>query len=202
MLVLGIDPGLADTGWGLVACAPDGSRARLIEYGVVRTAAGLPLAQRLDTIFRTIGDLIEQWRPVAVAIEQLFFAKNAKTAMVVAHGRAAAVLATARHHVEVTEFTPLQIKQALTGHGRASKIQVQMMVRAVLGLKDVPKPDHAADALAAALCLIHTLGRQRLLGPAARAAAQSASVAEHDPRSANKNLLAQARGATRKRGRR
>jgi crossover junction endodeoxyribonuclease RuvC len=155
--VLGIDPGLADVGFGVID-VPPGAQPRLVRYGVIHTEAGQPLADRLYQIYRRLASLIEEIGPAVVAIEELFFAKNVKTAMVVAHGRAACILATAGRETELVEYTPLQIKQALTGHGRADKRQVQLMVRAVLGLEEIPKPDHAADALAAALCYVHSKG--------------------------------------------
>lgn len=155
--VLGIDPGLADVGYGVIDWRASESKARLVTMGLVQTRAGRPLAERLYQIFTRLSELIEETRPDVVSIEELFFAKNVKTAMVVAHGRAACVLATAARRVPLCEYTPLQIKQALTGHGRAGKQQVQWMVRSVLGLEETPKPDHIADALAAALCHVHSL---------------------------------------------
>jgi len=202
--VLGIDPGLADVGWGAIDSPRDGAAARLVDYGVIQTAAGDSLAARLDQIYQRLSGLIERVKPDVVAIEQLFFAKNVKTAMVVAHGRAACILATARGGVSVCEYTPLEIKQALTGHGRASKEQVQRMVRVVLRLTEIPRPDHAADALAAALCHVHSLplrekidrARGKLAAAGAKAAAAVNGPDEMDPR---KLLLAQQR---RRRGRR
>lgn len=200
--VLGIDPGLADVGWGLIDWTERSSKARLVDYGVIQTPAGSPLAERLDQIYSRLSAIIEKFCPDAVSIEELYFAKNAKTAMVVAHGRAAAVLATARRRVRLCEYTPLQIKQALTGHGRAGKMQVQMMVKAVLGLETIPKPDHAADALAAALCHVHSLALREKID---RAQARAADLPCREPRldeelNPRKALLAQMR--TRKRHRR
>ena len=202
--VLGIDPGLADVGYGVIDWPREGHAASLVDYGVIQTAAGESLAARLDQIYQRLSGLIERVKPDVVAIEELFFAKNVKTAMVVAHGRAACILATARSGVSVCEYTPLEIKQALTGHGRASKIQVQMMVRAVLRLSEIPRPDHAADALAAALCHVHLLplqekidrAKSKLGAAAPKAASAGKGPDEIDPR---KLLLAQQR---RRRGRR
>ncbi len=191
--VLGIDPGLADVGWGAVEQRPDGICV-LLGYGVVRTAAGEPLPERLGQIHRAVGALVAEYAPAVVAVEQLFFAKNVKTAMVVAHGRAACILATAGSGAALREYTPLQIKQALTGHGRAGKAQVQAMVRVVLGLPEIPRPDHAADALAAALCHVHSLGLDSKVERALAAVGESGAAAP------NKALLAQMR--TRRRGRR
>lgn len=197
--VLGIDPGLADVGYGVIDWRAAQSKGQLVAMGLVQTRAGLPLAERLYQIFTRLSALVEETRPDVVAIEELFFAKNIKTAMAVAHGRAACVLATASHRVPVCEYTPLQIKQALTGHGRAGKEQVQWMVRALLGLAETPKPDHVADALAAALCHVHSLALtekiQRATGKADGAAVPCAA-AELDPR---KMMLAQVRRHRRRR---
>jgi crossover junction endodeoxyribonuclease RuvC len=163
--VIGVDPGLADVGWGVVEVR-SGGRATALDYGVIRTGAELALAARLRIIHRELGKVIDRLGPAAMSIEQLYFARNVKTAMVVAHGRAACILATAGRDVTLFEYTPLQIKQALTGHGRASKRQVQAMVRAVLGLAELPRPDHAADALAAALTHVHSLALARKVGRA------------------------------------
>lgn len=186
--VLGIDPGLADVGWG--AIETHGGRSFLLGYGVIQTRAGQDIAARLDTIYRRVSELIDELDPAVVAIENLYFAKNAKTAMVVAHGRAAAILATAGHGIRLCEYTPLQIKQALTGHGRAGKAQIQSMVRVVLGLEEVPRPDHAADALAAALCHIHSAALERKVGRAIHAMAPGDAA---EPQNYNKMLLGRMR---------
>lgn len=184
--MLGVDPGLADVGFGIIDWSFDESKASLVQYGVIRTTPADSLAERLDQIYSRLSNLIEEFRPDAVAIEQLFFAKNVKTAMVVAHGRAACVLATARRRVPLYEYTPLQIKQALTGHGRAAKMQVQLMVRAVLSLEEIPRPDHAADALAAALCYVHSLSLAEKVSRAQATAhgcqAAPDALEEEDPR--------------------
>ncbi|HOE95020.1 MAG TPA: crossover junction endodeoxyribonuclease RuvC [Candidatus Sumerlaeota bacterium] len=197
--VLGVDPGLADVGYGLIDWQGTRRRGSLVAYGVIQTPPGTPLAQRLDTIYQSLAELIETHRPDAVAVEQLYFARNVKTAMVVAHGRAACILATARRRIELFEYTPLQIKQALTGHGRAGKAQVQMMVRAVLGLETIPRPDHAADALAAALCHAHSLMFRDKVDQAARRAAAAAADSSGDGQDPRKLLLARARRNGRKR---
>lgn len=181
--VMGIDPGLADVGWGVVDW-PGSGNSSLVDYGVVRTPSTEDLAPRLATIHRELSEIIDATRPDVVAIEELFFCKNVKTAMVVAHGRAACVLATAHRRLPMFEYTPLQIKQALTGHGGASKSQVQLMVRVVLGLKDIPRPDHAADALAAALCYVHSLGMNEKINRARDAGAVPEGEAMTDARKA------------------
>lgn len=188
--VLGIDPGLADIGWG--AIETHGGRSFLLGYGVIQTRSNQDIATRLDAIHRGVGALIDELDPAVVAIENIYFAKNAKTAMIVAHGRAAAILATAGHGIRLCEYTPLQIKQALTGHGRAGKAQIQSMVRVVLGLEEVPQPDHAADALAAALCHVHSSALERKVSRALDAI-NGAAGPEQSQQNVNKMLLAQMR---------
>ena len=159
VIVLGIDPGLAHLGYG--AITTDGVQSQLVEYGEVKTEASEPMAQRLRRIFDSVCELVERRRPDYVAIETLYFAKNTKTAIQVAQARGVALAAVAVEGAEVREITPLQIKQALTGYGRAEKRQIQLMVRTVLGLAEIPRPDHAADALAAAIACAHSLRRLR-----------------------------------------
>jgi crossover junction endodeoxyribonuclease RuvC len=130
----------------------EGSRQSLISYGVISTEAGLRLALRLEQIHRDTGELIDTFRPDAIAIEELFFNTNLKTAVAVAHGRASSILAGEQHHVPMFEYTPLQVKQAVAGYGRAEKRQVMDMVRRLLNMKETPRPDDAADALAIAIC--------------------------------------------------
>ena len=197
--MLGVDPGLADVGYGVIDWSVETSSARLVEYGVIQTAAGEALAERLNQIYTKLSEVVEKFRPDVAAVEELFFAKNVKTAMVVAHGRAACILALARRQVKLFEYTPLVIKQALTGHGRAPKQQVQWMVRAVLKLEEIPKPDHAADALAAALCYVHSLS---LLEKVDRARTKLASCREpqaEDDQDPRKLLIAQMRTGRRRR---
>jgi crossover junction endodeoxyribonuclease RuvC len=155
MRIIGIDPGLASVGWGLIV-HPEGGPDQ-VQWGEIRTRAGEPTARRLQEIYQQLRTLVDQLRPDAVSIEELFFAANVKTAISVAQARGVAVLATADSGVEVFEYTPLQIKKAVSGRGRASKMQVQKMVQILLALREPPRPDHAADALAAALCHAHTL---------------------------------------------
>jgi len=158
--IIGVDPGTAITGWGVVE--GDDDNLRMLGGGVINTAAGLPLPQRLQIIYRELTRLIEQWQPEAAAIEELFFSKNAKTALAVGHGRGAAMLALANANLPITEYKPLEIKQAITGHGGADKLQMQHMVKLLLNLNDIPRPDDAADALAVAICHLHS-ARLRML---------------------------------------
>lgn len=151
--ILGLDPGLADTGWGIISAA--GNTMRYLQHGCIRTPANLPLANRLHLIFSGIQAVITQWAPQQASIEALFFAKNVSSAMPVAHARGVIILSCSLADLPVQEYTPAQIKQAVVGSGRAEKLQVQDMVRLILGLSEIPKPDHAADALAAAICHAH-----------------------------------------------
>lgn len=160
MRVIGIDPGTAITGWGVVE--GEGDDLALIAYGAVTTAAGTPLPQRLQTIYRDLTAIVHKWQPTTAAIEELFFSKNAKTALAVGHGRGAAMLALANADLPIWEYKPLEVKQAITGHGGADKRQMQQMVKLLLELDDIPRPDDAADALAVAICHLHS-ARLRML---------------------------------------
>lgn len=148
MRIFGIDPGTATTGFGIIETSPP----KIIDAGVIRTPAKQALELRLQTIYRELFDLLNQYQPQEVAIEELYFASNVKTAISVSHARGVLMLAATQYGVDVNEYTPLQIKQALTGYGRAEKHQIQDMVRMRLGLSSLPKPDDAADALAVAIC--------------------------------------------------
>jgi crossover junction endodeoxyribonuclease RuvC len=158
--VLGIDPGTAITGWGVVE--GDGADLKMAAAGVITTAAGLPLSDRLQTIYQELAEIITRWQPDSAAVEELFFSKNAKTALAVGHGRGVALLALAHARLPIAEYKPLEVKQAVTGHGGADKGQIQQMVKLLLGLDDIPRPDDAADALAIAICHLHS-ARLRLL---------------------------------------
>lgn len=150
MLILGIDPGTATTGYGLIN--KQSRRFRLVDYGVIKTSAKQPGYIRLQSLYGRLKKLLERYEPAAVAVEQLFFNTNVTTAMSVGQARGVILLAAAETDVDIGEYTPLQIKQALTGYGRASKVQIQQMVKVMLGMDKVPKPDDAADALAVAIC--------------------------------------------------
>ncbi|MBR6950968.1 MAG: crossover junction endodeoxyribonuclease RuvC [Oscillospiraceae bacterium] len=150
MIILGIDPGVATVGFGVLSC----ERGTLtpVRYGVVTTPAGDRLASRLSRIFHDVTELIETFRPEVISVEELFFNTNITTGIAVAHGRGAVLLAAEEQNVPLAEYTPLQIKQAITGYGRADKKQMMEMVRRLLNLPAVPRPDDAADALAVAIC--------------------------------------------------
>lgn len=151
MLVLGIDPGIAITGYGLILEESSGS-LRAIDFGVLRTDKSLELPARLLLLHQQISKLMLLHKPEACAVEKLFFQKNVKTAMIVGEARGVVLLAIAQSNLIPSEYTPNEIKQAVAGYGGADKKQVQMMVQTLLGLPQVPKPDDAADALAVALC--------------------------------------------------
>lgn len=185
--VLGIDPGLADLGYGIVERHPSTRKITWIEHGTVRTAAGTPVASRLQKIYLELTRIIREHAPHEVAVEELFFASNVSTAMTVAQARGVAILASAQSGVPLGEYSPPQIKQAITGSGKAAKRQVQLMVKAVLELPELPRPDHAADALAVALCHLHHSA------PMARAHLQAERERSATPANANKLLLAQQR---------
>lgn len=153
MVILGIDPGLAHTGWGIVETRRHLVRARA--YGCIATSPREPLAARLGKIFTELSQVIEQYHPEALGIESIYFGENTKSAIATAQARGAALTSCARAGLEVGEYTPMQIKQAIVGTGAADKAQVIYMVRRFLELDHDPKPDHAADALAAAVCHAH-----------------------------------------------
>jgi crossover junction endodeoxyribonuclease RuvC len=150
MVIMGLDPGIATFGFGIVELG--GGDVKYISHGVMSTEAGLRLAVRLQSIHRDALELIDNFRPDAIAIEELFFNTNQKTAVAVAHGRACAILAGEERGVPMFEYTPLQVKKAVTGYGRAEKKQVMEMVKRLLKLESIPRPDDAADALAIAIC--------------------------------------------------
>ncbi len=150
MRILGIDPGTGILGFGIIDVFKN--KPVLVDAGVIRTPVKENDAVRLLTIYDELTDIIKQSKPQQMSVEKLFFAQNVTTAMTVAQARGVVLLCGMQNHLEIAEYTPLQIKQALTGYGRAEKKQIQEMVRVILGLKEVPKPDDCADALAAAIC--------------------------------------------------
>lgn len=162
MLVIGIDPGTATTGYGLVRERQDGS-LEAVDYGVITTPSDLPMPQRLLELYQRLKEIILLHRPESGAVEKLFFQRNVRTAISVGQGRGVALLALAESGVKSGEYTPLEIKQAVVGYGAADKAQVQYMVRALLNLEDIPRPDDAADALAVAICHVHSAKLKGLL---------------------------------------
>lgn len=161
MLVLGIDPGTATTGYGLVRENQNGN-LEVVDYGVVETLASLPMPQRLLALHRRLSEIIALHRPQSGAVEKLFFHRNVTNAIAVGQGRGVALLTLAEAGLPVGEYTPAEIKQAVVGYGGADKNQVQQMVRALLDLPELPKPDDAADALAVAICHVHSIRIQSL----------------------------------------
>lgn len=155
MITLGIDPGLATVGYGIIKKSNNNTFS-VIDYGVIKTTKNHSLPNRLQQIYNCITQLIETHKPTAVAVEELFFNNNVSSAINVSQARGVSVLAAVNATEHIYEYTPLQIKQALTGYGRAEKSQVQYMVKAMLNLKDIPKPADAADALAVAICHAQT----------------------------------------------
>jgi crossover junction endodeoxyribonuclease RuvC len=154
MRVLGIDPGIAVTGYGVV----EELRGELnpLAFGVIRTPADRSLPARLQLIYRGVRELAAEWKPTTAAVEELFFSRNVRTAMSVGQARGATLLALVDAGLAVAEYTPLAVKQAVTGYGSADKVQMQEMVRLLLGLAKIPRPDDAADALAVAICHLHS----------------------------------------------
>jgi crossover junction endodeoxyribonuclease RuvC len=159
MRVLGIDPGSLITGFGVVEEVRSGLCA--IAWGTVRTSSSQPLPVRLQRIYDGLSEAIRQWEPEAVAVERVFFADNPKTALILGHARGVALLTVANAALPLVEYSALEIKQAVVGYGRAGKAQIQQMVRTLLRLDTLPQPTDAADALAAAICHVHTHGFRR-----------------------------------------
>lgn len=154
MIIMGIDPGFAIMGFGVIDYR--GNRFHTLDYGAITTPAKMILPNRLLLIEEGLNALIDKYKPEAVSVEDLFFNTNTKTAIKVGQGRGVALLCAARAGISVHEYTPLQVKQGVTGYGRADKSQVQYMVKVLLGLNETPKPDDAADALAIAICHAHS----------------------------------------------
>lgn len=162
MRILGIDPGTAITGYGIIDTA--GQQLKIVDYGCIRTPAKQRLSARLAAIYQNINKLISNYQPDCLAVEQLFFNKNTKTALAVGHARGVVLLAGETHQLKIEEYTPLQVKQSVVGYGSAEKMQVQMMVRMLLGLREIPKPDDVADALAIAVCHAHSYKLRNIYG--------------------------------------
>ena len=162
MVVIGIDPGTATTGYGILRELGDG-QLEVIEYGVILTPAHQPMHERLLELYQRLNEIIILHRPESGAVEKLFFQRNVRTAMSVGQGRGVVLLALAKQGRQVSQNTPNEVKQAVVGYGGADKKQVQEMVRMLLELDSNPEPDDAADALAIAICHIHTANTQRLI---------------------------------------
>jgi crossover junction endodeoxyribonuclease RuvC len=155
-IILGIDPGIADTGFGVIE-KTDRSSLKCLDYGSIKTPAKMELSERLEMLGSELKDIIKKYKPSLVSIEELFFCKNVKTALVVGHARGVVMYVARQNKIPIVEFTPLQIKQAVSAYGKADKQQVQRMVKMILNLKEIPKPDDAADGLAAAICASNSI---------------------------------------------
>ena len=157
MIILGIDPGTATTGFGVIE---KGKNLKCVGYGQIQTSSSLPTAERLKILNKELNKLIKKYQPKALAVENIYFFKNLKTAMPVSQAKGVILLTAAKKNVPVYEFTPLQAKMTVVGYGRAEKKQVQEMVKIALNLENIPKPDDAADALAVAICCAKTLDKR------------------------------------------
>ena len=161
MIILGLDPGTATIGFGVIES--DRQNHRLLDYGCIKTNAGVPLAERLKQIYNDLQTIVKQWKPKAIAIEEVFFSKNVKTAIHVAHARGAMMQQLAVGSHQIAEYKPQEVKAAVCGYGKAEKKQVQKMVQIILEMDELPFPDDAADALALAICHANSLHMQSLL---------------------------------------
>jgi crossover junction endodeoxyribonuclease RuvC len=161
LLVLGIDPGIGTTGWGVVGEDAHGEVA-LVDYGAIATTPGEPMPERLHTLHREVTALLHRYPPESVAVEQLFFGRNVTTAISVGQARGVVLLAAAQAGLSVYEYKPAEVKQALSGYGNADKRQMQEMVRLMLHLDYIPRPDDAADAIAIAVCHLHSQRLRKL----------------------------------------
>jgi crossover junction endodeoxyribonuclease RuvC len=153
-IILGVDPGIADTGFGIIAA--EKNKLICLGYGSIKTSAKLDLADRLEIINLELSKLIKKYKPNLIAVEELFFCNNAKTALIVGQARGVIILTAKLNKIKSVEFTPYQVKQAVSTYGHAKKDQVQRMVKLILSLKELPRPDDAADALAIAICAVNS----------------------------------------------
>jgi crossover junction endodeoxyribonuclease RuvC len=155
IIILGIDPGIADTGFGIIR--KEKNALVCLDYGTIKTSSKICLSDRLEILSCELTKIIKKYQPETIAVEQLFFCKNVKTALVVGHARGVVLLTAKQCGANLCEYTPLQVKQAVSAYGKASKLQVQKMVKLLLNLKELPQPDDAADALAAAICAANSV---------------------------------------------
>lgn len=161
MLAIGIDPGTAITGYGLIQEEMDGS-LKVVSYGTIHTSSELPMPQRLVELHKKLKEIVVLHKPQSGAVEKLFFARNVRTALTVGQARGVALLALAEAGIRLYEYTPNEVKQSVTGYGGADKLQIQKMVQAILSMENIPQPDDAADALAVAVCHLHNLRLKEL----------------------------------------
>ena len=153
-IILGIDPGIADTGFGVIE-KEKGGKIKCLNYGTIKTKAKTPLIDRLEILSEELESIMKKYKPDIVGVEELFFCNNAKTALIVGQARGVVLLTIKKNNAKLVEFTPLQVKQAVSSYGKASKLQVQKMVKTLLDLREIPKPDDAADALAVAIAAVN-----------------------------------------------
>lgn len=163
MVTLGIDPGTATTGYGIIESTKKKDEFKLVDFGVIATKKGLSDAQRLEILANDLNQIIKKYKPQAVGVEKLFLSTNQKTVMTVSQARGVVLLTAQQYNIPILEFTPLQVKNFICGYGKAEKKQVQYIVQKTFKLKSVPKPDDAADALAIALCAAYNFSRSRML---------------------------------------
>lgn len=161
MLIMGIDPGIAISGYGIIS--NENGKPYIVDYGTIRTSPKVSIPERLRILHNSYLELIDNYKPDAIAVEELFFNKNAKTIISVGQARGVALLSAALSNIDVYEYTPLQVKQAIVGYGHADKIQVQQMIKIYFDMNELPKPDDAADALAVALCHMHSYKLQNII---------------------------------------
>ncbi len=153
-IILGIDPGIADTGYGVIK--EEGSKLTCLSYGTIKTSPALDMISRLELLHKDLDKIIKKYKPELIAVEQLFFNKNVRTALIVGQARGVILLTIKQNKLPIIEYTPLQVKQAVSAYGQASKKQVQKMVKLILKLRELPQPDDAADALAVAICALNS----------------------------------------------
>jgi crossover junction endodeoxyribonuclease RuvC len=192
MILMGVDPGLASTGVGVIRLV--GREWQYVHAEHILTAPSAPLSKRLDAVHQLVARMIREHQPAALSIESIFFAKNVRSAVLMAHGRGVAILAASQSNIPVEEFSPLEIKQSVIGKGRATKEQVKQMVTAILRMETPPSTDHAADALAAALCLAY-----RRLSPLAQQTQTARTEAGEELLNARRALLSRMRTSSRRR---
>lgn len=161
MIIIGIDPGIATTGYGIIE--NQNGKIQLLDYGCIKTKAGLPANLRLQQLSEDLSFLVKKWRPQLASIEKLFFQKNIKTAMSVSEARGVIIHTLTNLSLQINEFTPLEIKSAVCGYGKADKKMIQQMIKIIFGMKIAPKPDDAADAMAAAVCLANSLALKQAI---------------------------------------
>lgn len=190
MIILGIDPGIAIVGWGVIDYGGIGTKPQAIDYGAITTPSDMKTEDRLYEVYKELSLIIKKYKPEAAAIEELFFNTNQKTGIIVAEARGIIILACRENEVPIFEYTPLQIKDSVVGYGRADKHQIIEMVTMLLKLKEAPKPDDTADALAVAICHAHS-GTSRLAGFYNKPTSMAGKIDEDRPKNTKRLTGAQ-----------